>query len=162
MKAIAGGKTATLYCKPTVFDAIVRWYWTPGRAQLASFKPISIDQAAKVKLDFKIDVDGWANSLDCPRCGHVYSTYEFIQQGIEEHGEEHVRAAFSLKRTSILQINPVQNVVCRNCRVTILLDGSGRPGSYDYLYRIDKDEWYACCKIIYMAAGASHVQLSPE
>jgi hypothetical protein len=162
MKAIAEGKTATLYCKPAVFDTIVRWYWTPRRAEMARFKPVSAEQAARVKSDFNIEVDGWANSLDCPRCGHVYSTYEFIQQGIEEHGEEHVRAAFSLKRAAILQINPVQNTICRNCCLIIILGGGGQPGSYDYLYRIEGDEGYACCKIIYMFAGASNLELRSD
>jgi hypothetical protein len=71
-----------------VFGAIRRWYWTPERAKIVGFKPISAEQAAKVKSDFNIEVDGYATSSDCPRCGHVYSTYEFIRQGIEEHGEE--------------------------------------------------------------------------
>jgi hypothetical protein len=86
MTAATEGRTATLYLKPNVFEAIRRWYWTPERAELVGLKPVSADLAAKVKSDLKIEVDGYANSLDCPRCGHVYSTYEFIQQGIEEHG----------------------------------------------------------------------------
>ena len=153
IKAIAEGRTATLYCKPTVFEAIRRSYWTPERAEIVGFKPISAEQAARVKSDFNIEVDGYANSLDCPRCGHVYSTYEFIQQGIEEHGEEHVRAAFSLKRAAILQINPVQDTICRNCRLHILLTGAGTYGSYDYEYRCNLDNAYACCRTMYPAAG---------
>lgn len=146
IKAIGERRTTTLYCKPTVFEAIRRWYWTPQRAKAAGFKPISAEQAAKIKSDFNIKLDGYANSLECPRCGHVYSTYEFIAQGIEEHGEEHVRAAFSLKRTVILQINPVQRAVCRNCRLDILVAGGGGEGTYDYEYRIDLDSGYACCR----------------
>jgi hypothetical protein len=160
-KAIAEGRTATLYCKPTVFEAIRRWYWTPERAKIAGFKPIPAEQAARVKSDFNIELDGYANSLDCPRCGHVYSTHEFIQQGIEEHGEEHVRAAFSLKRTVILQINPVQDTICRKCRLHILLSGAGGPGSYDYEYRIDLDSGYACCRIDILALAPS-LRLRPD
>jgi hypothetical protein len=80
-KTIAEGRTATLYLKPTVYEAIRRRYWTPQRVEIARLKPISAELAARVKSDFNIEVDGSANSLDCPRCGHVYSTYEFIQQG---------------------------------------------------------------------------------
>jgi hypothetical protein len=153
IKAIAAGRTATLYCRPTVFEAIRRWYWTPERAELVGFKPISAEQAARVKSDFNIELDGYANSLDCPRCGHVYSTYEFIQQGIEEHGEQHVRAAFSLKRAAIVQINPVQDTICRNCRLHILRAQKGIYGSYDYEYRCVEQNAYACCKAIIVAAA---------
>lgn len=160
IEAIAKGRTATLYCKPTVFEAIIRRHWTPERAKIARIKPISVEQAGRIKSDFNIKLDGYANSLDCPRCGHVYSTYEFIQQGIEEHGEEYVRGAFSLKRASILQINPVQDIICRNCRLHILLSEPGGPGSYDYLYRIDLDEGYACCRIIDILAFAPNIPAS--
>lgn len=161
IKTIAEGRTATLYLKPAVFDAIIRRHWTPERAAVAKLRPISAKEAGRVKSDFNIEVDGYANSLECPRCQHVYSTYEFIQQGIEEHGEDHVRAAFSLKRAAILQINPVQDIVCRNCRLHILLGGAGGPGSYDYLYRIDLDEGYACCRIRDILALAPDDLASP-
>ena len=146
-KTIAEGRTATLYLKPTVYEAIRRRYWTPERVEIARLKPISAETAARVKSDFKIEIDGNANSLDCPRCGHVYSTYEFIQQGFEQHGEEVVRAAFSLKRTAILQINPVQNIICRNCRLSILVGGAGFYPGYDYEYiNINQPGHYACCR----------------
>lgn len=146
IKAVTEGITATLYCKPTVYEAIIRWYWTPERAEIVGFKPISAEQVARVKSDFNIEVDGYANRLDCPRCGHVYSTYEFIQQGIEEHGEEHVRAAFSLNRAAILQINPVQDTICRNCRLHILLPGARIVGGYYYEYRCAQGNGYGCCR----------------
>ena len=146
-KTIAEGRTATLYLKPTVFEAIRRRYWTPERVEIARLKPISAELAARVKSDFNIELDGYANSLDCPRCGHVYSTYEFIQQGFENHGEEVVRAAFSLKRAAILQINPVQNIVCRNCSLHILVAGKGFYPGYDYeYYSTNQAGYYACCR----------------
>ena len=147
IKTITEGRTATLYLKPTVYQTIRRWYWTPARAEIARLKPISAEQAARVKSDFSIEVDGYANNLDCPRCGHVYSTYEFIQQGFEEHGEEVVRAAFSVKQVAILQINPVQNIICRNCRLSILVGGRGFYPGYDYEYiNINQPGYYACCR----------------
>jgi hypothetical protein len=146
-KTITEGRTATLYLKPTVFEAIRRRYWTPERVEIAGLKPISAELAARVKSDFNIEVDGYANSLDCPRCGHVYSTYEFIQQGFENHGEEVVRAAFSFKRAAILQFNPVQNIVCRNCRLHILVGGKGFYPGYDYeYYNTNQAGYYACCR----------------
>jgi hypothetical protein len=153
IQAITEGRTATLYCKPIVFEAIRRWYWTPERAKIVGFKPISAEQSARVKSDFDIEVDGLANSVDCPRCGHVYSTYEFIHQGIEEHGEEHVRAAFSLKQAAILQINPVQDTICRNCRLHILFAPAGSYGNYDYEYRCLENNAYACCRTTILGPG---------
>ena len=150
-KTIAEGRTATLYLKPIVYEAIRRRYWTPERVEIAGFKPFSTELVARIKSDFNLDIDGYANSLDCPRCGHAYSTYEFIQQGFEEHGEEVVRAAFSIKGVAILQINPVQNIICRNCRSHILVAGEpettfGGPG-YDYEYIcINQPGYYSCCR----------------
>jgi hypothetical protein len=163
IKTITGGRTATLYLKPTVFEAIRRWYWTPERAEIVGLKPISAEQAARVKSDLNIEVDGYANSLNCPRCGHVYGTYEFIQQGFEEHGEELVRTAFSLRRAAILQINPVQNTTCRNCRLHIL--GAGLVGgrariTYHYDYWCPQGNAYACCTSSIVAA-APDVPVSP-
>jgi hypothetical protein len=156
IEAIVKGRTATLYCKPTVFEAIRKWYWTPERAEIVGFKPISAEQAARVKSDFNIEIDGYANSLACPRCGHVYSTYEFIQQGIEEHGEEYVRATFSLKRVAILQINRVQDIICRDCRLHIL-HGAIPPvqdgGSYYYDYRCRGGNAYGCCNAALVAVA---------
>jgi hypothetical protein len=159
--AIADGRTVTLYLKPAVFEAIRHWYWTPERIELVGLKPLSAEQVAKVKSDFDIVVDGYANSLDCPRCGRPYSTYEFIQQGIEEHGREVVRSTFSLRRAAILQVNPVQNLICRNCRLHIL--NSAREGAvrihYHYDYWRPQGNAYACCSS-YVVAAAPGLSLS--
>ncbi|MEV5570720.1 hypothetical protein AB0L06_11760 [Spirillospora sp. NPDC052269] len=153
IKAIEGGRTATLYLKPTVFQAIRRWYWTPERVEHVGLQPISAEQIARIKADFGIEVDGNANSLNCPRCGHCYSTYEFIQQGIEEHGLEVVRDTFSLTRVALLQIHPVQNITCRNCRLSMLIrveaedgEGFGNYGGYYYDYACSQGNAYACCQ----------------
>jgi hypothetical protein len=165
MRSITEGTTATLYLTPTVFEAIRRWYWTPERVKLVGLEPISAELAAKVKSDFNIEVDGYANSVDCPRCGHPYSTYEFIQQGLEEHGEEFVRTAFSLKRAAILEINPVQNTICRNCRLHILGAGVGAGLApiriyYNYDYWCVEGNAYACCSS-YVVAAAPDLRALP-
>lgn len=159
MKSIAEDRTATLYLKPTVFQAIRRWYWTPERVKLVGLKPISAELAAKIKSDFGIEIDGYANSLECPRCGHCYSTYEFIQQGIEEHGEKVVRDTFSLKRAAILQINPVQNTICRNCRLHMISAGRVRI-YYTYDYWCNLGNAYACCSS-YILSLAPDLAASP-
>jgi hypothetical protein len=149
--AIEQGTTTTLYLKPTVFEAIRRWYWTPERAKIVGMKPITAEVAARVKADFGIEVDGYANNLNCPRCKHGYSTYEFIQQGFEQHGKDVVTAAFSLKQAAILQINPVQDIICRNCRLHILFDDEGTHTDYHYEYRCNLNNAYACCQASILA-----------
>ena len=150
LKTIAEGRTATFYLKPTVLEAILRRYWTPDLAKVVGLQPISVEQAAKIKSDLNIEINGCANSLDCPRCRHVYSTYEFIQQGFKEHGEELVRAAFSLKRVAILQINPVQTPICPDCRLDIsLFVGERYRACYHYEYKgRDGRPEYACCQLL--------------
>ncbi len=146
-RKIASGDTMTLYLKPTVFETIRRWYWTPDRMKMVGLAPVTNDMNEKVKTDFGIDIDGYANTLDCPRCGDAYSTYEFIAQGVEEHGEEMVTKTFSLKRAAILQVNPVQNITCRTCRLH-MLNVKGRGDIriyYNYDYWCPQGNAYACC-----------------
>jgi hypothetical protein len=138
LSAIREGRTATLYVSKPVLQKILKQYWTPKRVEFSGLRPISAEETAKIKSDFGIELDGYANSLECPRCQHHYSTYEFIQQGIQEHGEEVVRSTFSFKG-GVFQINPNQVPICRNCGLIIIV------GQYDYLYR-DRDgrPAYAC------------------
>lgn len=129
LNAIRDGKTATLYVSQSVLQAILARYWTPKRVEVAGLRPISAEEVAKIKADFNIEMDGYANSLKCARCGHHYSTYEFIQQGIKQHGEEAVRSTFAFKG-GVFQINPNQVPVCQYCGLIII-----GVGTYHYLYR---------------------------
>ena len=143
LNAIREGRTATLYVSKPVLQAILQRYWTPKRVEFAGLRPISDEEVARVKSDFKIDVGGYANSLECPRCKHPYSTYDFIQQGIKEHGEEAVRSTFSFKG-GVFQINPRQAPVCQRCGLIII-----GVGVYSYLYNgPDGRPEYACGAVI--------------
>lgn len=150
LKTIAEGRTATLYLKPTVLESILRRYWSPNLAKAFGLRPITQEQAAKIKSDFDIEIDGAANTLDCPRCGRGYSTYEFIQQGFKEHGEDLVRAVFALKGVGILQINPMQTPICQSCRLDLSRfadDSHGPCYHYEYKDRNGRPE-YACCQLL--------------
>jgi hypothetical protein len=88
MKAIEEGKTATFYLKDSIFAEIIkRRYRTSEHAAAVNLQPLSSEEATRIKTDFNIDLDGSSSKETCPRCGSVYGTYEFIQQGIKEHGE---------------------------------------------------------------------------
>lgn len=143
LNAIREGRTATLYVSKPVLQSILKRYWTPKRVEFAGLKPIPAEETAKIKADFGLDIDGYANSLACPRCGHLYSTHDFIQQGIQEHGEKAVRSTFSFKG-GVFQINPNQVPVCQNCGLIII-----GVGTYHYLYRDpDGRPAYACGAVV--------------
>jgi hypothetical protein len=154
MKTIEEGKTATFYLKDVLFTEIIRKrYSTPERATAVNFQPLSSEEAARIKADFNIELDGYSSKETCPRCGSVYGTYEFIQQGIKEHGEEAVRAVFSLEGVSVLQVHPRQNIFCQKCGLDlgVALPAARLPvkivviGPHSYLYR-SANHGYACCR----------------
>lgn len=141
LNALDEGITATFYLKDTLFTEIMRrWYAKSDRAKAANLHPISTEESARIKADFGIEItDGFASRVTCPRCESVYGTYQFIQQGMKEHGEEAVRATFSLKNASVLQSHPRQRIVCQSCNfdITIIVI------IYSYLYR-DWNHSYGC------------------
>jgi hypothetical protein len=139
LKAIEDGRTATLYVSKPVLQTILHRYWTPKRVEFAGLKPIPDSEVSRIKSDFGLELDGYANTLTCPRCAHDYSTYEFIQQGIREHGEEAVRSTFSFKG-GVFQINPTQVPLCQHCGLIII-----GVGQYNYMYRDPQGRpEYAC------------------
>jgi hypothetical protein len=144
LNAVREGRTATLYVSHSVLQAILQRYWTPKRVEFAGLRPISDEEVARIRSDFNLDIDGYANSLECPRCKHHYSTYDFIQQGMKEHGEEAVRSTFSFKG-GVFQINPRQAPICQRCGLIII-----GVGVYSYLYR-DRQTGipeYACGAVV--------------
>jgi uncharacterized C2H2 Zn-finger protein len=148
MRTIEERKTATLYLNPTLFNAVMNRYWTPDRIESVGLRPIPTEQVDRIKSDFSIEIDGYANSLKCPRCDTVYSTHEFIEQGIKEHGEEAVKAVFSLKRLGIVRINPIQTAICQQCRLYLHVVLSGESGGYSYLYRCRR-QWICLLPMIF-------------
>jgi hypothetical protein len=155
LATIQAGRTATFYVKLNVFREIRKRYWALGRGDPTALHPISAEQATRIKSKFNLDIDGFANRVNCPRCDQPYSTYEFIEQGFEEHGEEMIQAVFALKNVGVLQVNPTQTPACRGCQLDLTLAfrarlpviiGSGS-GGYDYDYTLrDSSGAYACCR----------------
>ena len=117
----------------------MRRHWTPDRIKKRGITPISEEERARIKSAFSIDVDGYFNSVKCPRCGHEYGVYEFIQQGVEEHGIEAVKAVFSAIDVSIVRVNPKQVAVCVNCKLPIVF---GSEGGFYY----SCNQGYGCCE----------------
>ena len=146
MLAITEKKTATFYLKPLLMTEIRKRYQQLESTPVVDLQPISREEATRIKSDFDIAVDGWASVETCPRCESVYGTYEFIQQGIKEHGEAIVRAVFSLEGVAVLQVHPRQNTCCQSCglNLTLMVLPVMRDG-HDYWYDNLKGGRYACC-----------------
>ena len=138
--AINEKRTATFYVTPEQKAAVMKVYWTPERVQATGIKAISDEEVKRIKEDLSLDVSGYSNRIKCPRCGHSYGMYEFLEQGIEEHGREVVETVLSLKDVSIIRVNPINIPVCRNCRQTIIVDADGLTGGHYY-----ECGQYGCC-----------------
>lgn len=151
MNALEEGQTATFYLKDVLFTEIIqRRSRTSESAAAVDLEPLSSEEAARIKADFDIQIDGCSSKETCPRCESVYGTYEFIQQGIKEHGQEAVKAVFTLEGVSVLQIHPRQNIICQNCGFTFLMMSVRGPlrakiGPHSYLYRSGNHS-YGCCR----------------
>lgn len=141
MKALEEGITATFYLKNSLFTEVLRrWYLTAEHGKAGDLHLISAEEAVRINEDFHIEItDGFSSRVTCPRCESVYSTYQFIQQGIKEHGEEPVRATFSLKEASVLQSHPRQRIICQSCNLDLTIIVI----IYSYLYR-DWNHSYGC------------------
>ncbi|HEU4508678.1 MAG TPA: hypothetical protein VFR78_10600 [Pyrinomonadaceae bacterium] len=116
MAAIQEKRVATFYVTPAVQAAIMDQYWTSERREKAQLQVISDQEIARIKNDLDIDVSGFFNGTKCPNCGGDYGMYEFLQQGIESHGRRMVEGILSLKDVAVIRVNPVQHLVCRNCK----------------------------------------------
>ena len=146
IKALEQGHTATFYLKDSLFTEIIRRrYATQERAIPVNMEPLSPEEAERIKKDFNIELDGFSTKEACLRCQSIYGTYEFIRQGIKEHGEEAVRAVFSLKHVSVLQTHPRQHIICQNCGLALTLARAVVVEPHSYLYR-SENHGYACCR----------------
>src|SRR5713101_773599 len=119
ISAINERRVATYYVTPAQNEAVMKRYWTHEHVQKSGIKPISDEEIERIKSGLSLDVSGYSNHIECPKCGHGYGMYEFLQQGIEEHGREVVEAILSLRDINIIRVNPIQTPVCPNCRLRI-------------------------------------------
>jgi hypothetical protein len=134
-EAIRSGKTISFYLSPGQAKAVRAWYWTPGRVKASGIKVVSSEEMARIKSELGIEN---IESFRCSRiqcdCGHVYGAFEFLQQGVREHGVDAVAAVFALTNSTFLRANPSFVVICPNCD-QLLGDG----------IEYDCDEYGGCC-----------------
>src|SRR6266545_7055799 len=120
-ETIQSRKSATYYVTKPQFDAIMYWYWTPERSKRLNLEQVSVEEQQRIESELGIKGAGflYSNRITCGNCGSVYGAFEFIQQGIREHGREIVETALNLANASVVRINPSTVVVCQNCKEII-------------------------------------------
>jgi hypothetical protein len=117
---IRSGKSASFYLSRDQANALREWYWTPERVEASGLKMVSSEEKARIESELGIENIGSfrCSSVEC-NCGHVYGAFEFLQQGIQQHGLDAVRAVFALKNSSVFRVNPSLVLVCPNCRQVV-------------------------------------------
>jgi hypothetical protein len=122
-ETITSGKSASFYLTPDQSNAVRAWYWTPERVKTSGIRVVSSEEAARIESELGISniASFRCNRIQC-ECGHVYGAYEFLQQGIREHGVDAVRSVFALENSRFHRANPSLVAVCPDCNA-LLGDG---------------------------------------
>jgi hypothetical protein len=111
------GKSATYYVTKPQFDEIMDWCWTPERRKHFNLEVVSAEEQQRIESELGIKGAGfiYSNRITCRNCGSVYGAFEFIQQGIREHGREIVETALNLANAAVVRVNPTAVAVCQEC-----------------------------------------------
>ncbi|MFG2983425.1 hypothetical protein ACGFYQ_19605 [Streptomyces sp. NPDC048258] len=135
-ETITSGRTASFYLTAEQARTVKSWYWTPERIELSGIKVVTDQERTRIESELGLENIG---SFRCTRiqceCGHTYGAFEFLQQGIREHGADAVRAVFALRNSSFLRANPALLAICPNCSQLL------RGGGIEY----DCDGYGGCC-----------------
>ena len=141
-EALTLGRSATFYVSPEQGDAVMRWYWTPGRIKEWGMEVVSDNEKAKIESELGFRCAGtWSsNRIKCPRCESVYGMFEFMQQGLREHDKDWIKAVLELKNTGVLRVNSDLDAFCQQCDLVL-------PVAHDYLMRMPNGTLsYGCCR----------------
>jgi hypothetical protein len=134
-EAIKTDKSASFYLTRAQANAIREWYWTPERIQLTGIEPISAEENERIRTELGINVTNFRYApLQC-ECGHQYGAFDFLEQGVRQHGLTMVNSVFELKNSTFFQVNPSFVPVCPTCNRMIRQGG----GWYDC------DGYGGCC-----------------
>src|ERR1700688_203793 len=119
--ALSTGRNATFYCSPEQAQAVMRLYWTPSRIKEVGMERVSEEERRKItsKLSIKDMGTGFSNRAHCS-CGGEYGMFEFMEQGLRQHGKDWVGAVAELKNTAVLRVNPTQDIFCPKCGLIII------------------------------------------
>lgn len=139
--ALSSGRNATFYCTPAQAQAVMRLYWTPRRIREVGMERVSEEERRKITSELGIRDMGTAfsNRAQCS-CGGVYGMFEFMQQGLRQHGKEWIGAIAEMKDTAVLRMNPTQDIFCPKCGLIIITN------HWYSMYSDTGKLIYGCCK----------------
>jgi hypothetical protein len=142
-EALKAGRTdVTFFVSPEQATAVMQWYLTPARIKAMDVELVSKEELAKIESELGVHLAAASSSRGQCSNGHAYGLFEFIQQGLREHGGDYVRATMNLKSAAVLRINPVQHLICAKCNENLIL-------FHKDLYSCHRDDGkllYGCCK----------------
>ncbi len=137
LEALKSGRSATFYISRAQFQAVGRWFWTPKRLAEFGMEPVSQQERARIVSELHVKDMGefYSNRIECP-CGGVYGAFEFMEQGLREHGKNWLGAVLAFENAAVLRINPTGDVICPHCNEARVIVG--------HSYWMGRD--YGCCR----------------
>ncbi|MER7707677.1 hypothetical protein ABTX81_32850 [Kitasatospora sp. NPDC097605] len=122
---IKSSASVSFYLTRAQAEAIKEWLWTPERTRRAGLRLISEEETERIRAELGVEVANFRFSpIECD-CGHTYDAFDFIQQGIREHGLDAVTSVFSLKNSTLLQVNPKFVPICPADNQNLLARSNG-------------------------------------
>jgi hypothetical protein len=134
-EALKNGRSVTFYVSRPQARAVRRWFWIPRRIDEIGMELVSQEEKARIESELQVPDMGefFSNRIQCP-CGGVYGAYEFVQQGLREHGRDWLGVVLGFENTSVIRVNPPIDAICPNCN-QLLMRG--------HYYWMGRD--YGCC-----------------
>ena len=87
--AIENERTVSFYLTNAQAEAVRAWYWKPAWVAYTGLREISADEATNISSKLGLDnLKGFRFAAVQCTCGHTYGAFEFLEQGIREHGLE--------------------------------------------------------------------------
>lgn len=119
--AVRYGRVATFYLSHYQAQMVNRLYWTPERIKQFGMEPVPQEEKERIQRELGVRDTGhlYSNRVEC-ECGETYGAFEFLAQGIREHGREMVGAVLDFENTSVIRINPPAVAICTNCNRKLL------------------------------------------
>jgi hypothetical protein len=118
--------SASFYLTEAQAAEVNDWYWTPERVELTGIKLISKEEDDRIRAELGIiNLKNFRYAPLTCECGHEYGAFDFLKQGVEQHGLDAVNAVFALENSTFFQVNPNLVPVCPDCNRTLLRAGGG-------------------------------------
>jgi hypothetical protein len=138
--AIRADLSVSFYLTKVQTEAVRSWYWTAERIEFTGLKPVSEEEDQRIQDELGLKITNFRYApFDCD-CGHRYGAFEFLQQGVRQHGVESVKSVFSLENATLFQINPTFVPVCPSCGKELGNNMKMRGGGW-----YDCDGYGGCC-----------------